>query len=207
LEQSGHPSNELLERYAAGALAAAPAIVISAHIEHCELCRGGSRQVESRYGEKLEALPDAAMAPDALQRALARIQTPVEPVKSQLGDVPLPDAVARLGLRSRRFLSPGFWIAPVQGGWRDRWRLYLLRAPAGTPIPDHRHRGQEIFQVLVGAVRDGRVHRSGDFAAFPADADHSLQVTDDGPCACLVAAEHGARWKGLTQVLSPLLGI
>jgi putative transcriptional regulator len=182
-------------------------MVISAHLQSCETCRDTVNSAEKRHGQALEALDDAPMAADALRRALARIEIAADPTPMILGDVPLPDAVAQMGLRSRRFLGPEFWVAPVRGGSGDAWRLYLLRAPAGTRIPAHRHRGQEMFQVLLGAVRDGGLHRQGDFATFAADADHALQVTDDGPCACLVAAENGARWTGLTRALSPLLGV
>jgi putative transcriptional regulator len=207
LEHFRHPSAKLLEQYAAGALPTAPAIVISAHLEHCEACRDGVDHADHRHGEALAALPDAPLASDALQRALARIEAPAASVRTALGDVPLPDALVRMGLRSRRFLSAEFWIAPVRGGSGDSWRLYLLRAPAGTAIPRHRHRGAEMFQVLMGAVRDDGLHPHGSFAIYPPGGDHTLQVTEDGPCACLVAAEHGARWTGLTQALSPLLGV
>jgi putative transcriptional regulator len=182
-------------------------MVISAHLEHCEKCQPAVARAEEVHGQILESLADTAMAPDALQLALARIDTPAKRAPASLGDVPLPEAVACLGLRSRRFLGPEFWIAPVRGVWSDNWRLYLLRAPAGTRIPEHRHRGQEMFQVLTGAVRDRQLHRQGDFAVLSHGVDHALEVTTDGPCACLVAAENGARWTGLTRALSPLLGI
>jgi len=164
-------------------------------------------RIETRHGHSLEGLADTPLASDALARALARIETPTPPPPASIGDVTLPEAVARLGLRSRRFVGSEFWIAPVRGGWSDNWRLYLLRAPAGARIPKHRHRGSELFQVLAGAVMDSRLHQRGDFAVFADGADHVLQVTQDGPCACLVAAENGARWTGLTRPLSPLLGI
>jgi putative transcriptional regulator len=79
VEQSSHPSEKLLAQYAAGALPAAPAMVISAHLEHCETCQPAvAPREEPMHGEILESLADTAMAPDALQLALARIETPAE---------------------------------------------------------------------------------------------------------------------------------
>lgn len=36
------------------------------------------------------------------------------------------------------------------------------------------------------------------------DEDHALAVAPAGPCACLIAVEHGARWRGLTRVLGAI---
>lgn len=151
-------------------------------------------------------LADSPMRDDALDRALANL-TPRAPAPTRLGDVPLPRALIRQGLHTRRFMGPDFWLAPVRRTRRDSWRAYLLRAPAGAKIPAHRHLGQEYFQVLTGAVTDGGPHVAGDFVGGAAGADHVLQVDANAPCACLIAVEHGARWRGVTRILSPWLGI
>lgn len=201
-----HPSPDLLDRFAAGELPLAPALVVECHLEACPSCAANASRHEADHGEMLAELPDAPLRADALERALANL-TPQVAQPSRIGDVPLPQALVRQGLHTRRFLGPDFWLAPVRRTRRDSWRAYVLRAPAGTKIPAHRHLGLEYFQVLMGAVTDGGPHVQGDFVGGAAGSDHVLQVGADGPCACLIAVEHGAQWRGVTRLLSPWLGI
>jgi len=146
------------------------------------------------------------MSPYALDRALDALAAE-SAAPSRIGDVDLPNALARQGLHARRFIGADYWLAPVRRTRLGDWRAYVLRAPAGTKIPPHRHLGQEFFQVLMGSVADDRVHGSGDFVAASAGADHALQVGVEDSCACLIAVEHGAQWRGITRWLSPWLGI
>lgn len=200
-----HPSSDLLKRFAAGDLPIAPALVIECHLEACPTCASGVSGHEEAHGQTLAALPDAPMRADALEQALSKLAPQAPPTR--LGDVVLPRALARQGLHTRRFLGPDYWVAPVQRTRRDAWRAYVLRAPAGTKIPPHRHLGHEYFQVLMGSVSDSGRHVAGDFVAGAAGGDHVLKVAADGPCACLIAVEHGAQWRGITRLLSPWLGI
>jgi putative transcriptional regulator len=207
LSVHGHPSPELLRQYAAGDLLTAPALVVACHLEGCTACATIIEGHERRHGEALAALPDASLSCGALDKALDAIldETPERP--SMLGDVHLPQALIRQGFHARRLIRKDYWIAPVRRTRVAGWRCYVVRAPAGTRITPHRHLGREYFQVLLGEVSDSAIHRSGDFVAGELDADHALQVSADGPCACLIAAEHGSRWNGATAWLAPLLRV
>jgi putative transcriptional regulator len=197
----------LLRQYAAGELSAAPALVVACHLEACMACATVVEGLECRHGVALAGLPDAALSPDALDRALDAILDEDVGRLKMLGDVHLPQALTRHGFHARRFIGKDYWIAPVRRTRVEGWRCYVVRAPAGTRITPHRHLGREYFQVLQGEVTDDAVRRSGDFVVGELDADHALQVSPNGPCACLIAAEHGSRWKGATAWLAPLLGI
>lgn len=59
----------------------------------------------------------------------------------------------------------------------------------------------------MGPVADDQTHQTGDFVGGFEGAEHALRVTDDGPCACLIAVERGARWRGAMRLLSPLIGV
>jgi putative transcriptional regulator len=201
-----HPSSDLIKRFAAGDLPLAPSLVVESHLEVCPACAASASRLESQHGQALADLPDAPMRSDALDRALARLDDAPAP-SPNLDDTPLPRALVRQGLHPRRFIGTDYWVAPVRRARRDTWRAYVLRAPAGTSIPAHRHLGQEYFQVLMGQVADGGLHRAGDFVGGVKGADHALRVSGDGPCACLIAVEHGARWRGAMRLLSPLLGV
>lgn len=78
-----------------------------------------------------------------------------------MGQMPL--AAARAGLRPRRWLAPSLRAAQVRAGRTDGWRAFLIRAPAGTALPSHRHAGEELIAVLTGAFVDGERADAGDF--------------------------------------------
>jgi putative transcriptional regulator len=76
-------------------------------------------------------------------------------------------------------------------------------------VPRHSHRGRELVCVLKGAYRDGEtLHRPGDFACSDEAVDHRPQITTDGECVCLVAAEGPLvprDWVG--RLFQPIVGI
>ncbi len=180
--------------------------MVECHLEACPACAARTARRETEHGRALADLPDVPMRADALERALASLE-PCQAPPARLGDVDLPRALVRQGLHTRRFLGPDFWLAPVRRTRRDQWRAYVLRAPAGAKIPPHRHLGLEYFQVLMGSVTDVAPRVAGDFVGGATGSDHVLQVGSEGPCACLIAVEHGAQWRGVTRLLSPWLGI
>jgi putative transcriptional regulator len=206
-----HPSATLLADYAAGRLALAAGLSLAAHMDGCRHCRARVVALEAQEGEVLADGPDATLAPDALGRALARLDDPAPPSPTRkldrLGDVVLPSVVAHLGLKSRRWVAPGFWAARVNAPSTDGWRTFLLRAPAGARIPHHEHGGVELIYVISGAFRDGVDYEAGDFAEHSAESEHDLTVFPDGPCACLISLQGTTRWKGWSRVIVPILGV
>ena len=90
---SHHPSPERLLEYAAGSLEAGRRLVIDTHVRLCPDCQGETRLVEAVGGALLERLPAADLSPDALQRALARIE-----------------AAAPSASSSARLATPSSWI-------------------------------------------------------------------------------------------------
>lgn len=70
---ASHPGDETLLRYAAGTLPAGPRVVVDAHLEGCPVCRARVRAFEAIGGRVLEETAPAALAPDALDRVLARL--------------------------------------------------------------------------------------------------------------------------------------
>jgi putative transcriptional regulator len=76
-------------------------------------------------------------------------------------------------------------------------------------VPRHTHRGLEMVCVLKGAFRDGRTtYRPGDFECSDDTIEHSPEITAEGECVCLVAAEAPLRpldWLG--RVFQPIVGI
>ena len=158
-------------------------------------------------------MPDARLAPDAVERALALIDVRDvhEDLKPQrgliLGGVSLPSRVARAGLHPRRWLAPGLWAAHLKVPRSDGWRAFVLHAPSGTVIPTHAHGRDELIYVLQGGFHDGESFVAGDFAQSVAGSAHRLTVEDRGPCACLISIRGRVHWQGWSRVLGPALGI
>ena len=208
-----HPSEAILADYASGALADGPSLAVSAHLESCSSCRRAIRLFEAVGGELLEETAPAAMNADALALALARIDRPApQPPPAVLRAGPeglrLPRALAARGVGPRRFVAPGYWVAPVPSNSPDGWRTYLLRAPAGGSVFHHGHNGAEYTVVLRGAVLDGEDHyKVGDFSECGEDDDHQPGAEGSGPCICLITGQGGLRVRGVLRLLQPLLGV
>lgn len=208
-----HPSDELLEAYATGRLPAAPRVTFAAHVEWCHRCRVHIREIEEEQGRRLDALPGIPLSRDALSHmttGLDRAPHLVPRVVNEeryLDDVRLPAGVRRAGLHAPRWMKPGLWAARVRAPKDDGWRTFLLRAPAGTTIPQHGHAGGEITAVLTGAYRDDRVYSAGDFVETADGCDHRLEVTPDAHCVCLISMQGSIPWRGWSKMITPILGM
>ena len=74
-----HPSEATLVGYAAGVLWKAARPVVAAHLARCPDCRARLELAEAVGGLLLDALPPAPLAPDALRRAMERLDDEPEP--------------------------------------------------------------------------------------------------------------------------------
>lgn len=205
-----HPSPEVLLDHAAGRLARGATLLVQAHLSACPACRAEVGRCEAVGGVLLEALPDAEMAPDALDRALALIGGPPEPpppaARTPSG-IDLSSALDGLALGPKKRLAPGLWLRPVM---RDGAAFtYLLRSGPGGRLPRHSHSGAEYVCVLKGAYTDetGR-YGPGDFAEGDQDLTHSPLASDDGECLCLIFADGPIRFEDAAlRAMQPLIGI
>lgn len=209
---ASHPSASLLAAYASGWISWSGDLCVRVHLETCAVCREAVQGLEIAEADFVDALPEAPIAPDAVRDLVAKLEaTPVEAglprKRAMLGDVPLPQALDSTAIGRRRWLGPGFWIAPIKGGHSQGWRTYVLRAPAGLRLPRHGHAGPELTCVLAGAFDERRRYGAGDFLENDGVSEHSLSVARDGPCACLIAHRGRLRWRGAAKVLGPMLSI
>lgn len=183
-----HPSEAVLMAYAGGHLRPAFALVAGAHIHGCARCRAEVRLLEEVGGVLLEALAPAAMAPDALDLAMARIERPFAPIELSRADE--ADILKSLKLKRRRWLAPGVWVAPVELENAGDDLVYVLRVPAGARAFDHGHGGQEFTTLLRGSYDDGAgVYATGDFQEIGEGDEHQPMVGADDICICLIASE------------------
>jgi putative transcriptional regulator len=208
-----HPSEALLLAFAAGRLDRAAAALVAAHNEQCAACRASLALGEAVGGALLAGLPPAAMAPDALERALSRLgprEAPAAAPRLLAPGVPMPLALhGLLPAGGWRWLAPGVRRITLLRQTPAHGRLYLLRIDPGVRVPDHGHEAWEATCVLAGAFRDELgVFGPGDLVEVDAAHRHR-PVADPGPaCICLVAAEGRMRFASpLIRMLSPLVGV
>ena len=90
-----HPTDELILDYAAGGAPEPVALLVATHLALCPVCRRNADRLERVGGALLDELPPAAIAGDALERALARLARPQDtpsppPAMPSRGLLPAP---------------------------------------------------------------------------------------------------------------------
>lgn len=209
-------SDDLLLRYAAGRLSAAPSLVMACHLSMSEESRGRLDVLESLGGALLEEQPLATIAPDLFDRTLARLQDAAPTVAlprydhQRLGmGVDLPEPLRRCAIDRWRWMGPGMHFARIEMPEDPAVNLVLLRIGAGRTMPEHGHSGQELTLVLKGSFHDesGR-YGVGDIAEEDDDTDHQPVVDDSGECICLASINGPMRPHGwIARMIQPLIGL
>lgn len=220
-----HPTDDMLVALAAGTLLAGPAAVLASHVEGCAVCAERVAEFEALGGALLEEMPDAGLAPEALARTLAAIDSPLAscvaatpPHARRVGHLSRPELPA--GARWPRALdgcsaTPWRWIGPGMRWSRLRLpqdpdaNVFLLRIGAGKFLPPHTHSELELTQVLWGSFHDGRaMFGPGDFDAADGTIHHQPVVQPGSECICLAAVDGRVVFDGfLARTLGSLVGM
>jgi putative transcriptional regulator len=210
-----HPSEALILDHARGVLEAGRALVLRSHLAACPECRAAVRFCEQVGGAVLEETAPAALAADALERALAALDAAPQPPPPAAAAPPPPDGWIRvppdvvLAATRRRWAAPGVWVADVSRDGASGARSYLLGIGRGISVPQHTHKGLELICVLKGAFEDGgQVYGPGDVSESDEAVEHRPRVTDSGECVCLVAADNRLVPRSLIGwAMQPFVGI
>lgn len=196
-----HPAGEVLADYTAGQLHRFQRWLVEAHLAYCPACRGlataGSR-AGGRWMEQLPATPLADGLSDELwQRLESKLDDGREAGRPWPG-VPIPaavrDEVERAGGAARwqpvgdtdsRAVRVAFDPDP-------ELEFFIVRTPAGSVFPWHRHLGGEDLLVIRGRLADdyGRL-REGDFWRYPPGSSHAPRVGSDEECIALSCVHGG----------------
>jgi putative transcriptional regulator len=166
-------------------------------------------------GAALEAEAPATMNPDALAMALAAIDRgPVaEPVAKpmvypELANLPvaLRDAIAAAeAKRGWSYSGPG--IKRLDLGFAGGAKAEIIRLEAGTAVPWHTHKGQELTLCIHGEYSDGHAtYGPGDFSAFDGTVRHQPKAHEAGTAYALAVTDAGLRFEGLLGALQKLFG-
>ncbi len=164
-------------------------------------------------GAALEAESVAEMSPAALDKVLAAIDRgaaapSTKLVYDDLSKTPafLQDAI--LAAESRdgwAFSGPGIKRLPL--GIPGDARAAIIRIDAGTKIPWHTHKGQELTLCLAGEFSDANgVYGPGDFTVYDGSVRHQPVASTTGPAYALAVTDAGLKFEGLLGALQKLLG-
>jgi len=170
---------------------------------------------EAIAGAALEAETPAKMNPDALAMAFAAIDRgPVGKAAlkamayPELDGLPaiLRDAIqAAEARRGWSYSGPG--IKRLDLGFAGGAKAEIIRLEAGTSVPWHTHKGQELTLCVHGEFSDGHAtYGPGDFSAFDGSVRHQPRAHDSGTAYALAVTDAGLRFEGLLGVLQKLFG-
>lgn len=209
--------------FAAGTLSPGVAMVASCHIDNCPRCRDAVIKAQSLGGAMLDTAPTAAMADDALDQALSKLdqldllgeaevgeaQSVAQPTAYVDPEIPAPlrpYLSASLDDLKWKTLVPGVKVyeLPVSGSDSAR----LLKIAPGVPIMHHGHKGTELTMVLRGSFTDeiGRF-QPGDIADLDEQTHHQPVTDSSQPCICLVATDAPLKFSSFVgRLVQPLLG-
>lgn len=205
-----HIRADLIAAWVAGNLPPVFSVVVASHVALCDDCRAAAGAAQMLGGALLDRLAPAALAPDALARALAALDAPPERV------VPVQ--------------ASGIFPAPVMqvlGGQPPKWRmlgggirqqilmadpegsLRLLYIPPGRRVPEHGHRGLELTLVLQGSFSDSEGRFGiGDVEDADGAVEHQPIAGPGEACICLAATDAPLRFQALLpRLLQPLFRI
>jgi putative transcriptional regulator len=168
----------------------------------------------------LEGEAPAPLAPDALDRVLARIEAAAaqdarakaraatgDPILAEIAALPAPvrdTALAALEHDRWRIGAPGLRRLPLDCG---ATHCELMRIEPGRGAAPHDHDGDELTLVLTGAYADGHGdYGPGDVSLARRGFVHSPTAKPGAICYALAVTYGEARFKGLIGVLQTLTG-
>lgn len=156
---------------------------------------------EAIAGAALEPEDSMELSPHALDMVFAAIERGPQPTTErslrypELSGLPaaLIDAIATAE-RGRGWKSATRGISQLQLNLPGRTRAEIIRIEAGTAVPRHSHKGQELSLCLVGGYSDGRgAYGPGDVSIADPSVRHQPKADDDGTCFVLAVSDAGLK--------------
>jgi putative transcriptional regulator len=156
---------------------------------------------ESFAGAAMECEDSTELPPHALDMVFAAIERGPQPTTErslrypELSGLPaaLIDAIATAE-RGRGWKSATRGISQLQLNLPGRRRAEIIRIEAGTAVPRHSHKGQELSLCLVGGYSDGRgAYGPGDVSIADPSVRHQPKADDDGTCFVLAVSDAGLK--------------
>jgi len=167
-------------------------------------------------GTLLEAEIITDMSPHALDMVFAAIDRGHAKPKSklvyeELRATPsfLQDAILTAeASRGWGFGGPGIKRLPIDmAGNKSKGaaKLEIIRIDAGTKVPWHTHKGQELTLCIAGEFSDHNgVYGPGDFSVYDGTTRHQPVAAPNAPAFALAITDDGLRFEGFLGALQKL---
>lgn len=153
-------------------------------------------------GAALECEGLTEVLPHALDMVFAAIERGPQPPTAkpslrypELSGLPtaLVDAIATAE-QGRGWKSATRGVSQLQLNLSGLARMEIIRIEAGTAVPRHSHKGQELSLCLVGGYSDGRgAYGPGDVSIADPSVRHQPKADDDGACFVLAITDGGLK--------------
>lgn len=213
-----HPNEETLLDYVSGALGESWSIAVATHLAVCPECRKVVTQLEAVAGSLLSLSEETKVCNNTLGTILDRLDQAEErsvPVHSSPSreNTWLPNPLREYAggdieeLQWRR-LGPSAHQLVICSD-EDGSVARLLRIPAGKPVPEHGHGGEEMTLVLKGAFEDQLgVYQRGDVQTVDSTVTHKPFAGPGEECICLAVTNAPLRFSSVAaRFLQPVIGI
>lgn len=215
---SHHIPDEMLLAYASGSAPEGWSLTIATHLALCPQCRAVVNGAEEAGGNLLETLQPEAIAEDAFELLMDRVdqqpdpqEAPREPATQTPSLLPEPLRSYVGGdlhtLKWRRLGKGAFHIPIATNDGKVQARL--LKVPAGKPVPMHGHNGDELTLVLAGSfsTHQGEFLR-GDVEVADGEVEHMPIAGPQEDCICLAVTDAPLRFRSLAaRLIQPFIGI
>ncbi len=214
---SHHLTDETLQDYACGSLAASMETLVACHLTVCAHCRLRSEAADQVGGVLLASAEKSAMrtsAGDVLAIRAAR-----KPAVDPQPDAPtlqpgIPRPLARLlpkpvSQLDWRRVAPGIKQYDLGSEPRGKGAFKLLHLAPGLVLSDHSHIDRELTYVVQGCYTDEiGTFSTGDIADLDGNHAHRPVVSADAPCIALIATQSPVRYSGFFgRVMQRFVGI
>jgi putative transcriptional regulator len=162
-------------------------------------------------GAMLEAEIVSTVSPETLAMVFAAIDRgPAKPkarlVYHELAHTPafLQDAIlAAEASRGWSFGGPGIKRLPLNTAGPAK--IEIIRIDAGTKVPWHSHRGQELTLCIAGEFSDHNgVYGPGDFSVYDGATRHQPAAMRHAPAFALAVTDAGLKFEGFLGALQKL---
>ena len=162
-------------------------------------------------GAALEAEIITTLSPEALAMVFAAIDRgPAKPkvklVYEDLNQTPafLQDAIlAAEASGGWGFGGPG--IKRLKLGLPGPARIEIIRIDAGTKVPWHTHKGQELTLCIAGEFSDHNgAYGPGDFSVYDGATRHQPIAAPNAPAYALAVTDAGLKFEGFLGALQKL---
>jgi putative transcriptional regulator len=220
-----HPEDNQLKAFVAGELSPALALVVSAHIDMCEVCQHKAQLFSeelAKYHLGSMSVPEKnenSVIQDLdenMQQMFDQI-TALPPIRKKVTN-PLP---THLEFEGRRFALPRalqryasktanwspiagrLWQAPVDMGLEAKATFFFLEKDSN--VPEHTHRGNELTLVIDGEFSDGLDNYSeGDLILMDRTHTHSPHSQAEEGCLVFSIVDAPLHFtSGLARLLNP----